>query len=84
VKFAIYDGSNTSLLANSDTEIEARNARHALQIYLTNQQLGHIKFYNTADNNVVWKTTPFIEHNGQKYRCGRVSWWGVKPLKITG
>ena len=83
MKFEIYDGRNPRILDNHETIIEAKTARQALQQYLNSQELGHIKFYNTSDNDVVWRTSPFIERDGQKYHAGRISWWGVKPTKIS-
>ena len=80
-KFNVYDGRNTQLLVDKGVDIEADNARQALQKYLVSVGDGHIKFCNTADNDVIWKTTPFIETDGQKYQAGRISWWGVKPIK---
>lgn len=82
MKFNIYDGRSSKLLVDESLDIEARTARQALQQYLNGKGEGHIKFRNTADNDVVWKTTPFIERDGNKYRSGRVSWWGLIPIKI--
>ncbi|MBA7592095.1 hypothetical protein ES708_34270 [subsurface metagenome] len=82
MKFEIYDGTETRLLVNNDCIVEAGTARKALQKYLNSKGMGHIKFENTAGNDVTWKTTPFIERDGVKYRCGRISWWGIKPTKI--
>lgn len=80
MKYGIYDGRNTRLLSDNGSIVEARTARQALQNYLSSRGEGHIKFQNTANNDVVWKTTPFIERDGEKYRAGRVSWWGIKPV----
>ena len=82
MKYQIYDGRNPRILDNHETEVEAPNARKALQQYLNSQGLAHIEFRNTSDNDVVWKTTPFTVENGVKYRVGRVSWWGIKPTRF--
>lgn len=79
--FNIYDGRNMQLLEDTSTDVEASNARQALRRYLNSIGQGHIKFHNTSDNDVIWKTTPFIERDGNKYRSGRISWWGIKPNK---
>jgi hypothetical protein len=74
---------NPRLLDEHDFEVEAPTARQALQKYLNDNGMGHIKFYNTSSNDVVWKTTPFIERDGQRYHSGRISWWGIKPIKVN-
>jgi len=61
MKFEIYDGSNDNLLTINRTEIDANNARQALQKYLDDKNMGHLKFCNTSNNDVIWKTTPFYE-----------------------
>ena len=82
MKFEVYDSRNANLLVYDATEIEAKTARQALQKYLNSKGEGHYNFYNTADNDVVWKTTPFIERDGSKCRAGRISWWGLKLIKL--
>ncbi len=82
--YNIYDARNTQLLVDKSLDIEAPNARRALQTYLNNAGLGHIKFINTSDNNVIWKTTPFEIIDGVKYHAGRISWWGIKPQQLRG
>ncbi len=83
MKYNIYDARNTQLLVDKSIDIEASNARQALQQYLNTRNERNIKFENTSNNNVVWKTTPFIERDGNKYCAGRISWWGIKPVKIS-
>ena len=82
MKFNVNDGRNSRLLVDESADIEASTARQALQRYLNSRGEGYIKFRNTADNDVIWKTTPFVERDGNKYRSGRVSWWGLIPIKI--
>ena len=82
MKYEIYDSTDPRLLENHRFEIEAGSPRKALQQYLTGKALGHLKFRNTSDNDVIWKTTPFEIVDGTKYRCGRISWWGLVPERI--
>ncbi len=79
----IYDGRNPCLLDNNSTDIEATTPRQALQKYLNNHGEGKVNFYNTSDNDVIWKTTPFVMRDGRKYQTGRISWWGIKPIKLS-
>ncbi len=82
MKYNVYDARNSQLLGDKSVDIETVNARHALQKYLNDIGEGNIKIINTGDNDVIWKTTPFVERDGNKYRAGRISWWGLKPNKI--
>ncbi len=83
MKFNVYDARNPQLLVDKSVDIEASNARQALQRYLNGRGEGKVKFENTSNNDVTWKTTPFVERDGSKYRAGRISWWGIKPIKIS-
>ena len=75
--FEVYDGRNPRILDNNSFDIEAGTARQALQQYLSSRDEGHLKFHNTADRNVIWRTTPYTERDGRKYHAGRVSWWAL-------
>jgi len=83
MKYEIYDGCNTNLLADNSHIEEAQTARKALQQYLNKQGLGHVNFHNTSDNDVTWKTTPIVERDERMYRAGRISWWGIPPTKLN-
>ena len=82
MKYEIFDGRKTSLL-EPDKVVEANSARKALQKYLDGRGEGHIKFYNSADRTVIWRTLPFIEEDGGKYQRGRISWWAIKSTPIN-
>lgn len=84
MRFEVYDGRNNRLLSDNSHIEEAATARKALQQYLNKQGEGHVEFCNTADNDVIWKTTPFKEIDGQKYLVGRISWWGIKATLWEG
>ena len=81
--YNIYDARNTQLLVDKSVDIEASTARQALQRYLNGQGEGDIKFYNTSNFDVVWKTTPLKVIGDRKYQVGRISWWGIKPIKLN-
>lgn len=82
MKYEIFDARNTNLLSDNSGVVEAKTPRQALQSYLNNRGEGDTNFHNTADNDVVWRTTPFIERDSRKYQVGRVSWWGIKPRVV--
>ena len=84
MKYNVYDARNPQLLVDKSVDIEATTARQALQKHLNSQGEGNIKFRNTADNDVIWKTTPFVEQDGVKCQAGRVSWWGLVPITVRG
>jgi hypothetical protein len=81
MKFSVFDA--TESLFTTDYECEAPTARHALEMYLHSKGLGGVQVRNTSDFTVRWKTTPYEERDGRKYQAGRISWWGIKPTKIS-
>ena len=71
-KYRIFD-TRKSIMSDYPV-VEAESGREAIDKYLIDED---IEVKASGDDNVHFKTTPYKEKDGVKYKAGRATWWKI-------
>lgn len=79
-KYEIYDAENSNWYEDYPVVV-ADSGREAIDKYLKDTEIEVVAFGYESDDNpntIRFKTTPFYEKDGRKYKYGRITWWVEK------